>query len=161
MTTLRPLRYLAVTVFMLLAACGVADKLEPLAGTDVRPLRVGVPRAEAERVLESPFRQWSSEHGVSYALYEFDEGATPNYGDAVGIAIMDVITLGLFELFYALDPEGTFQARHDRTTGRVVVAYDEAGVVLGLFDEFAVLPPDGRSTERPVVLGGARPQPRS
>ena len=118
-------------------------------GATVRPIQPGVPRTTAEAVLPAPVREWTSA-GVRFAVYEFDAGCPPRRGDAGAAAFMNLISLGLWEVYMGLprlwghDP----LACRAHATGRVILSYDDRDTVVGIFDEFAELPADGRSGPR-------------
>jgi hypothetical protein len=65
---------------------------------------------------------------------------------------MDVMTLGMPEVIWVLpesmgkSPKPYMDAQ--RTSARVVISYDDRDLILGIFDEFEELPPDGRSGPR-------------
>lgn len=115
------------------------------------PLQPGAARAAAEAILGSPVREWTSSAGVRYRTYEYDAGCPPRPGDAAALLFMNLATLGLWEVFMAVAKltKGEDPIKcHEHATERVVVAYDDQDLVLGIFDEFAELPADGRSGRR-------------
>jgi len=114
-------------------------------GTDVTGIQPGVTRANAEAILGPPVREWTSSTGIRYTTYYYDAGLPPNMPDAAAAVIMDVISVGLFELFWAIDKKPWILDHH---TDVVVISNDDRAVVLGIFDEFDELPPDGRSGPR-------------
>jgi hypothetical protein len=73
-------------------------------------------------------------------------GRPPNMAAAAAAVILDLVTVGIFE-FVAAIKEATRPLDHI-TYGRIVISYDNRDVVLGIFDEFDELPPDGRSGPR-------------
>lgn len=144
------LQWMALVVSMLIVAavpgCMVADTLRTEPGIDVSSIKPGVPRAQVEAIVGSPRRQWTTALGVRYSIYQYYAGIRRESGGVVaGVVMMDVISLGLFELFMALD-------RPDTTSGREVyrfmaVSYDAQDLAIGVFPdigEFAWLPSDGR-----------------
>lgn len=112
-------------------------------GIDVTGIQPGVTRANAEAILSPPVREWTSSTGIRYTTYSYDAGRPPNMPEAVAAVIMDVISVGIFELIVAIKEPKPWTLDH--ITGRVVISYDDRAVVLGIFDEFDELPPDGRS----------------
>ena len=64
---------------------------------------------------------------------------------------MDIVSLGLWEVIFGIveftKGEDPFPCSQ-RTTDRVTIAYDDRDVILGIFDELAELPADGRSGPR-------------
>ncbi len=133
----------------LAAGCSVADSMSGEPGVDVSLVTPGATRATVESKLGSPVRSWVSEHGVGYSLYQFDIGVPPNAWTTAANVVMDIATVGFWEVAWETEEH---LKQSDRKSGRVVVSFDEKGVVLGLFDEFDVLPDDGRSDQRPEVF---------
>ena len=85
-------------------------------GVDVTSIQPGVTRMKAETALGHPVQSWVST-GIRYATYE-----------------------------YHLDLVPWNRRRGDRSIrDRIVLSYDDRAVILGIFDEFDELPPDGRS----------------
>lgn len=118
-------------------------------GAAVAPIQPGTARAAAEGILGSPVREWTSPTGIRYATYQYDAGWPPDVPEAIAVAFLDLISLGLIE--YAERRDGNPSIRRAaarRTSARVVVSYDHRDMILGIFDEFAELPPDGRSGRR-------------
>lgn len=145
-------QWMALVVSMLIVAavpgCMVADTLRTEPGIDVSSIKSGVPRTEVEAIVGSPQRHWTTALGVRYSIYQYYAGIRrESAGVTAGIAFMDVISLGLFELFWAID-------KPDTTRGREVyrlmaVSYDAEDLAIGVFPdigEFAWLPADGRPT---------------
>lgn len=140
---------LSLVLILATPACSAVDIARGESGLDVSGIQPGITRAEVENLLGTPQRTWVSEQGIRYATYEFDAGvAGEGAGGAAAAIFMDVATVGVWELFWP-----SMKKDQPRTTGRVVISYDDRDVVLGLFDEFDELPPDGRSEMRPAVLG--------
>ncbi len=146
---MRPSRLILSLVLILATpACSAVDMARGERGLDVSGIQPGITRAEVENLLGTPRRTWVSEQGIRYATYEFDAGVPGNVAGGVAAGIfMDVATLGVWELFWP-----SLKKHTPRTTGRAVISYDDRDVVLGLFDEFDELPPDGRSEKRPAVI---------
>ena len=115
-------------------------------GADVTAIQPGVTRANAEAILGPPVREWTSSSRIRYTTYYYDAGRPPNMSDAVAVGILDLVTVGIFEFVVAIN-EATQPLDHI-TYGRIVISYDNRDVVLGIFDEFDELPPDGRSGPR-------------
>lgn len=115
-------------------------------GANVTGIQPGVTRANAEAILGPPVREWTSSSRIRYSTYSYDAGRPPNMPDAVGVVIMDLITGGIFEFVVAVNEPKPWILDH--ITDRIVTSYDDRAVVLGVFDEFDELPPDGRSGPR-------------
>ena len=130
------------------AGCAVVRVARGEPGVDVRSVQPGVARTEAEAILGPPLRQWVSATGIRYCTYEYDAGRPPSVGEAVGWVILDVVMFGIFELVALwMPPEKVFGKN---SSARLVLSYDERDVVLGVFNEFDELPPDGRSEPHPL-----------
>lgn len=100
---------------------------------------------EAETILGAPKRQWVTILDIRYRVYDYDGGVEGSTADAVAFGIMDVISVGLFELFYAIHPLPTARVR--MIDGHIAVSYDTSEVVIDVFDNFGdfdKLPDDGR-----------------
>lgn len=85
-------------------------------GVDVTSIQPGVTRMKAETALGPPMRRWVST-SIRHATYEYKLGLVP----------------------YHL-PIGDQYIRD-----RIVLSYDDRDVILGIFNEFDDLPPNGRS----------------
>ena len=114
-------------------------------GADVTAIQPGVTRATAEAILGPPVREWTSSSRIRYSTYSYDAGRPPNMPEAVAVVILDLVFFCMFELQAAIHGEPPPLAH---LTDRVVTSYDDRAVVLGIFDEFDELPPDGRSGPR-------------
>lgn len=131
-----------------LLGCAVSSVARGTAGTDLSPVHVGATRAGIERHLGKPARQWTTSTGVHYCLYTYDRGLPGSASDAAAVGFLDLISLGLVELFWKLDPPADSKPDHPSRRSNVAVAYDTSGVVLGVFvdvSEMASLPEDGRA----------------
>lgn len=145
--TLRPGRILPsvamITILAALSGCLVVKSVRGEKGADVHNVQPGANRTVVDMALGPPLRDWMSGTVVRYALYEYDAGIPPSYGDAIGHAILDLVLVGAWEIPWAIN--GKHPGEYNRRRARVVVSYDEQDTVLGIFDEFDELPPDGRS----------------
>jgi hypothetical protein len=115
-------------------------------GADVTAIQPGVTRAKAEAILGQPVREWIAPTGIRYTIYSYDAGRPPRMFFAVAYLFLDLSTVGISELMIASNEEKP--PALDHITDRVVLSYDARDVILGLFDEFDTLPPDGRSSPR-------------
>lgn len=136
-------RSLLLALVLACASCSVIRLGSDEPGADISVVARGAQRTQVEGALGVPVREWRNANGVDFRTYEYDAGREGSIGDASAAAFLDVATVFLWELFFVLDPEPFLRGR--RSTGRVVVSYDADGVALGAFDEFAVLPADGRA----------------
>jgi hypothetical protein len=134
----------------ILSGCTIIKSASREKGVDPSAIQPGVSRTDAEAVLGESIRQWTSETGIRYRLYRYDDGHRPDLGMAGVFIFLNAITLGLHEVFAVVTPAGqSITVSTDRRTFvPVIVSYNEADIILGVFDEFAVLPTDGRSGPR-------------
>lgn len=132
-------------LIMPLAGCMAASALKGKQGVDVSAIKAGISKAEVEEILGPPVRHWKEPSGIGYCLYHYDAGVPKSVGDAAAHAYMDVATLGVWELFGALDALPEF-----RITEKMAISYDARGMVIGVFDrfnDFDELPLNGDSNE--------------
>jgi hypothetical protein len=87
---------LAATV--LLSGCSVGMAVSGNHNPELGAVRSGVPRSEIEMHLGSPVQISSLKDGLVYATYEYEVGNEPSAGRAIGHGVMDVLTLGLWEI---------------------------------------------------------------
>jgi hypothetical protein len=125
------------------SGCMVVSALKGKPGLDTTAIKVGMSKAEVERILGSPVHDWVTSAGVVYRVYAYDAGVPPSMGDATGHVFMDGATLGVWELLGAIKEFPECRKRE-----QMAVSYDVNGTVIGIFDHFAdfeVLPADGRA----------------
>jgi hypothetical protein len=134
-----------IAALAMLAGCVVVRSWRGEKGADVSNIQPGTKRSEAETALGPPEREWVSPAGVRYALYEYNAGIPPHYGDALTAAVLDVVTFGVFELLAFNRDQGRHPGEYDRRRPKVVISYNAHAIILGIFDESDELPPEGRS----------------
>ncbi|MCM2286413.1 MAG: hypothetical protein NDI81_16640 [Desulfobacula sp.] len=89
-----------MTIMSLLCLCGcsvgmaLSGKKEPNIGA----IKVGSTRGEVEMHLGSPATSTTLADGTRIDIYEYELGNEPSAGRAVGHGVMDVLTLGLWEV---------------------------------------------------------------
>ena len=96
----------------------MSGKKEPQLGA----VRVGATRGEVELQLGAPI-EIREENGHRADIYEYEIGNEPSAGRAIGHGVMDVLTLGLWEV--AGTPIEGFQGEKKR----LLVTYDDSDVV--------------------------------
>ena len=131
-------------LILLLSSCTAVSALKGEAGIDMRSIRAGISKADVEEILGAPIRQWHSSPDTLYCLYYYDAGAPPSKAEAGAHVFMDVVSLGLWEVFGAL---GELELE-THTTEKIAISYDIRNRAIGLFDrfdDFDKLPIDGRS----------------
>ena len=94
------MRHLAVIVALLagLPACSVGMALSGSENPDLGAIRVGATRGEVELHLGRPIRTASLPDGGRADVYAYEIGDKPSAGRAVGHGVMDVLTLGIWEV---------------------------------------------------------------
>ena len=93
----------------------LSGKKEPSIGA----IRVGSTRGEVEMHLGSPTTSTTLEDGTRVDIHEYELGNEPSGGRAVGHGVMDVLTLGLWEVVGT--PIEGFQGE----TRQLTVTYDK------------------------------------
>jgi hypothetical protein len=83
---------------MLLAGCSVGMALSGDKNPDIGAVRVGSTRGEAEMHLGSPVRTNAGAGNTRIDVYEYEIGNEPSAGRAVAHGVMDVLTLGIWEV---------------------------------------------------------------
>lgn len=85
-------------------------------------IRKGASRGEIELALGQPVSLATQKDGGTVATYEYILGNEPSAGRAVGHAVMDLLTLGAWEII------GTpVEAMNQGDKVKVTVLYDNAG----------------------------------
>ncbi|MGE5200892.1 MAG: hypothetical protein ACM3O6_02390 [Acidobacteriota bacterium] len=138
---------LCMILVPLFDACAVQSSLTTQKGADVSVMSPGAERADVERAVGAPLKEWTTSDGVRYRLYEYSGDAGPNAGAVALFVGLDIATLGILEV---ASPNWSRLAASDRRPRRrVAVAYDRDDRVIGVFPnatEFDALPDDGKST---------------
>jgi hypothetical protein len=88
----------AIASLMLVAGCSVGMALSGDKNPDIGAVRIGSTRGEAEMHLGSPVRTNAGAGGTRVDIYEYEIGNEPSAGRAVAHGVMDVLTLGIWEL---------------------------------------------------------------
>jgi hypothetical protein len=110
----------------MLTGCSVGMAVSGNHNPDLGAVHSGATRSEIEMHLGSPVRV-SSVNGYEAATYQYEIGNEPSAGRAIGHGVMDVLTLGLWEVIGT--PIEGFQGE----THEVTVTYenDQAVAVRG------------------------------
>jgi hypothetical protein len=88
----------ALLLPMILSACSVGMAVSGDHNPDLGSVRSGASRGEIELHLGSPIKVSDVGNGLRAATYEYEVGNEPSAGRAVGHAVMDVLTLGIWEI---------------------------------------------------------------
>lgn len=137
-----PLWLLIIAAIGIWAGCSAAMLATGEKGVNVSAIQPGQTRDLAAMLLGATKREWVSATGIRYRTYEYDTGRPRDIIMAFPVAMFSFVTMGIAEFFLipAIEKE--------RTSARVVLSYDDREVILGIFDEFDDLPPDGKSGPR-------------
>jgi hypothetical protein len=87
-----------VIVWSGLSGCSVGMALSGEENPDLGAVRMGAERGEIELHLGAPIQTVSLEGGRRADVYEYQIGNQPSAGRAIGHGVMDVLTLGLWEV---------------------------------------------------------------
>lgn len=82
----------------LLSGCSVGMALSGKQQPELGVVRVGATRGEVELQMGSPVRSYQESAEYRIDVYEYELGNQPSAGRAVGHAVMDVLTWGLWEI---------------------------------------------------------------
>lgn len=85
-------------IVVLLQGCSVGMALSGDENPDLGAVRVGATRGEVEMHLGSPVQSATLAGGRRADTYEYEIGDEPSAGRAIGHGVMDVLTLGLWEI---------------------------------------------------------------
>jgi hypothetical protein len=93
-----PRVFAAIAAIIWLTGCSVGMALSGDNDPDIGAVRIGSTRGEAEMHLGSPVRTNAGAGGSRIDIYEYEIGNEPSGGRAVAHGVMDVLTLGLWEI---------------------------------------------------------------
>jgi outer membrane protein assembly factor BamE (lipoprotein component of BamABCDE complex) len=91
-------RFIVIICFFCLCSCSVGMALSGKKEPNLGAIAVGSTRGEVEMHLGSPTASTTLEDGTRVDIYEYELGNEPSAGRAVGHGIMDVLTLGIWEV---------------------------------------------------------------
>ena len=143
---------------VMLSGCTLAHAIKGEKQTDIniRPIKPGMTKYEAEAILGSPSDEWQVPSGVTYRVYTYYAGSRYDTRYVLGVAVMDISSLGLFEAMVmprqnADMIQGLEQRFKLTRRDQVAISYDSNEVILGVFrdfSEFDALPGDGLPSTR-------------
>lgn len=81
-----------------LSGCSVGMALSGSQNPDLGAVRTGATRGEIELHLGTPVRSTLLDGGHRADVYHYEVGNEPSAGRAAGHAVMDVLTLGIWEI---------------------------------------------------------------
>ena len=91
------MRYLILLV-LLTTGCSVGMALSGSDDPNLGAFRVGSTRGEVELQLGSPVDSVTNPNGNRTDIYEYERGNKPSAGRAVAHGVLDILTLGLWEI---------------------------------------------------------------
>ena len=93
-------RFLGLLLLFLLSCqgCSVALSMTGKQDPNLSVIRTGASRGEIELQLGSPVSAIPEEGGCTRCLYEYTLGRSPSAGRAIAHGVMDVLTLGIWEV---------------------------------------------------------------
>jgi hypothetical protein len=109
-----------------LSGCSVGMALSGSENPNLGAVRVGASRGEIEMHLGSPVSSTMLDHGRRADVYQYEVGNEPSAGRAAGHAVMDVLTLGIWEIV-GTPIEGVQGEKY-----RATIVYDEDDKVIDL-----------------------------
>lgn len=115
-----------VCLTLALAGCSVGMALSGEKEPNLSAIGLGSTRGEVELQLGSPVESVTNPDGTRVDLYEYQPGNEPSAGRAIGHGILDVLTIGLWEI--AGTPMEAAQARKKR----LKIVYDQNDKVLSI-----------------------------
>ena len=122
-----------VTFCFALAGCSVGMAMSGKKDPNLGAFRIGSTRGEVELQLGSPISTTTTGEGRRVDLYEYEIGNEPSAGRAIAHGVMDVLTLGIWEII------GTPIEGFQGTKHRLTITYDNEDRVLAINQ--AVVPP--------------------
>lgn len=119
---------LLLLVMLPLTGCSVGMALSGEEDPDLSVLRVGASRGQVEMELGTPAAEILGADGYTYATYAYTVGNEPSAGRAVAHGVMDVLTLGLWEVV-GTPVEAAAGKENEHA---VVVVYDRNGMLVAV-----------------------------
>jgi hypothetical protein len=108
----------------LLSACSVGMAMSGSNNPDLGTVKIGATRGEVEMQLGTPVRSASLDDGKRTDVYAYEIGNEPSAARAIGHGVMDVLTLGVWEVIGT--PIEGFQGEKHQAT----ITYDQDDRVL-------------------------------
>ena len=89
---------MVIISLLCLCGCSVGMALSGKKEPNIGAIKVGSTRGEVEMHLGHPTTSTTLEDGTRVDIYEYELGNEPSAGRAIGHGVMDVLTLGLWEV---------------------------------------------------------------
>lgn len=87
-----------IILFFTLSGCSVGMAMSGKETPNLGMVQVGASRGEIELTLGPPGKTVTLKNGNRMDVYEYEVGNDPSVGRAAGHAVMDLLTLGLWEI---------------------------------------------------------------
>lgn len=91
-------KFLYIILLFSISGCSVGMAMSGKEDPNLGAFRVGSTRGEVELQLGSPVSSVTTPEGMRVDLYEYEIGNKPSAGRAIGHGVMDILTLGLWEV---------------------------------------------------------------
>lgn len=130
-----------VTLCITLAGCSVGMAMSGKKDPNLGGFQIGSTRGEVEQQLGSPISTTTTAEGRRADLYEYEIGNEPSAGRAIAHGVMDVLTLGIWEIIGT--PIEAFQGTKHRST----ITYDNEDRVLAINQAVVPPPPKQESSD--------------
>ncbi len=127
-------------VLSALTACSVGMALSGEKEPNLGAFNVGSTRGEAELQLGSPVSSVTNPNGTRTDIYEYELGNEPSAGRAVAHGVMDILTLGLWEVV-GTPIEAIQVSKH-----RITLVYSQDDKIVSI-NQARVPPPDTEGTK--------------
>jgi len=115
---------ISVLCALSLTACSVGMALDGQKDPDISVVKKTAHRTDIEIQLGAPIKVDTYPNGNSIAVYQYEVGKEPSAGRAVAHGVMDVLTLGIWEVV------GTPVERLKGEKVNMVITYDRNGNVI-------------------------------
>lgn len=112
-------KFLYIILLFSISGCSVGMAMSGKEDPNFAAFRVGSTRGEVELQLGKPISSVTTPEGMRVDLYEYEIGNKPSAGRAIGHGVMDILTLGLWEIIGT--PIEGFQGDKKRVT----ITYDK------------------------------------
>jgi hypothetical protein len=90
--------FMIVISLLCLCGCSVGMALSGKKEPNIGSIKVGSTRGEVEMHLGPPTTSSTLENGMRVDIYEYELGNEPSAGRAIAHGVMDILTLGLWEI---------------------------------------------------------------
>jgi len=90
--------FVSAIMLGLLCGCSVGMAMSGKTTPDLGVIKKNATRGEVELQLGAPVKVTTLDNGHVVNLYEYEVGNDPSAGRAVGHAVLDVLTLGIWEV---------------------------------------------------------------